>query len=353
MQAVGSALSSPPRLEDPRGLAILREEWNDLAVAVGGGIFATWEWADAWLRHHGRGRERLVHSCRGDDGRLETVIPLYVWRQRRPRVLRFIGHGPSDALGPIHSTAERHRVDTRLMQTLANLKWDVFAGEQLPGGESWSARLGGRTWRREPSPVLHVGEGGWDAYLSDRSANFRQQLGRRWRALKRAGTVRFRLAEAGTLDADLDLLFALHQGRWRGGSTDFTDTPFHRDVAWAALQRGWLRLWFLEVNDQPVAAWHGFQVGRIANYYQAGRDPAYERLSVGFVLLAHTVRSAIEEGAAEYRFGRGGEPFKYRFTEDDLGLESVALTRGIPGRLALECARGARRTRDIFRDWVR
>jgi len=77
------------------------------------------------------------------------------------------------------------------------------------------------------------------------------------------------------------------------------------------------------------------QVGTIASYYQAGCDPACERLSFGFVLLAHSVRSPMEEGATEYRFGRGAEPFKFRFTSEDPGLETVVLTHGAAGRAAL------------------
>jgi CelD/BcsL family acetyltransferase involved in cellulose biosynthesis len=105
-----------------------------------------------------------------------------------------------------------------------------------------------------------------------------------------------------------------------------------------------LRLWILELDGRPAAAWHGFRVGSVTDYYQAGRDPTYERLSVGFVLLAHTIRAAIEEGVAEYRLGRGAEPFKYRLTDADPGLQSVALVRGIRGRAAWATARLARRT---------
>jgi CelD/BcsL family acetyltransferase involved in cellulose biosynthesis len=95
----------------------------------------------------------------------------------------------------------------------------------------------------------------------------------------------------------------------------------------------------------PIAAWHGFHVGGVTSYYQAGRDPAHARLSAGFVLLAHTLRAAIDEGAREYRFGRGAEDFKYRFTDDDPGLESVVLARTARGRAAVALARTAQKMR--------
>jgi CelD/BcsL family acetyltransferase involved in cellulose biosynthesis len=328
-----------PRVERVERLERLREEWNGLARA-GGGIFATWEWADAWWRHYGRGRELLVSACRAEDASLVAVLPLYAWRSRWPRVLRFIGHGPGDELGPVHRPGEHVRGAQALRAALRELDWDVFLGEQLPGDEGWDELLEARRWRREASPVLRVPEGRWEAFLAGRSANFRQQLTRRLRRLEDVGA-RFRLAEAASLDRDLDALFALHRARWGGRPTDFADTPFHREVARRALAQGWLRLWLLELDGRPVAAWHGFHVGTVTSYYQAGRDPAYERLSLGFVLLAHSLRAAIDEGATEYRFGRGAEEFKYRFTPHDPGLDTVLLARGASGRGAVAAARAA------------
>src|SRR5207253_3308893 len=110
-----------------------------------------------------------------------------------------------------------------------------------------------------------------------------------------------------------------------------------------AAGRGWLRLWFLEVEGRAVAAWLGFRFAGAASYYQAGRDPAWDRYAVGFVLLVHTMRAALEEGCSEYRFLRGGEEFKYRFATDDPGLETFALARGPAARAAVAAAAAAPR----------
>jgi CelD/BcsL family acetyltransferase involved in cellulose biosynthesis len=330
------------RLHAVESLAELREEWPELAEASGG-IFATWEWADAWWRHFGRGRPLLLHAARSADGALSAVLPLYAWRSRTLTVLRFLGHGPGDELGPIYRPREAAAAAAALRDALARIRFDVFLGEQLPGADGWSDLLLARRWRREASPTLRIPTGGWSAYLASRSSNFREQLRRRARALERKGGV-FRLADANSLERDLDALFALHRARWRGQRTDFADTPFHRELARTAADRGWLRLWLLEVGDAPVAAWHGFHAGGVTSYYQAGRDPAFDRLSVGFVLLAHTLETAIAEGATEYRFGRGAEAFKYRFTDEDPGLETVALTRSVAGRASIGAAKAYRLT---------
>lgn len=329
-----------PRVERLEGVDAIADEWDALAERSGS-IFSTALWSRLWWRHFGRDRELLLHAARSADGSLAVVLPLYAWRRRLPRVLRYLGHGPGDELGLVHAGGDREVAAEALRTTLDTLDWDVFLGEQMPGQEGWSDLLDGRTWRREASPTLHL-PGTWDDYLAGRSANFRQQLRHREEALAREGQVVTRLADPTTLEDDLDALFALHRARWGSAGSDFDDAPFHREVARAALERGWLRLWLLELDGRPLAAWHGFQVGSVASYYQAGRDPAYDRLSVGFVLLAHSIRAALAEGALEYRFGRGDESFKARFTDVDPGLEAVALTRGVTGVLAYAGARAAR-----------
>ena len=322
-------------------------EWDALAERFGS-IFSTAIWSRLWWEHFDGGHELLLHTGRADDGSLATVLPLYAWRRRRPRVVRFLGHGPGDELGPVHPRGDRAAVADALRSALAGLQWDVFLGEQLPGDEGWPALLSGTTWRREASPALRL-PASWEEYLAGQSSNFREQLRRREASLAREGEALTRLADEDTLDRDLDALFALHRARWGTTRSDFADTLFHRDVAREALARGWLRLWMLELDGRPVAAWHGFQVGSVCSYYQAGRDPALDRHSVGFVLMAHSIRSAIAEGATEYRLGRGDEAFKARFTSHDPGLETVVLTRGVTGGAARRVASLVRTVRRSVR----
>jgi CelD/BcsL family acetyltransferase involved in cellulose biosynthesis len=296
----GSAIDAGvvPRLERIDGFDSIAVEWDALADRSGA-IFSTALWSQLWWRHFGRDRELLLHAARSPDGGLAVVVPLYAWRRRLPRVVRFLGHGPGDELGPVYVRGDHDVAARALRVALDELDWDVFLGEQLPGDEGWSRLLvGGRTWRREASPTLRL-PGSWDEYLAGRSANFRQQLRRREDTLVREGDVTLRLADVGTLDDDMDALFALHRARWGGARSDFEDMPFHRELAREALARGWLRLWLLELDGNPIAAWHGFRVGSVTSYYQAGRDPSYERLSIGFVLLAQSIRSAIAEPRAE------------------------------------------------------
>jgi CelD/BcsL family acetyltransferase involved in cellulose biosynthesis len=332
------------RVELAESFAALREEWSALPVRT---IFGTWDWQSTWWEQFGAGKTLLLHAARGPDGRLDGVLPLYLARKGPVRVVRFLGHPQGDELGPVGRLAPPAAA-AALTAALAAIPHDLFLGEQLPGDESWTSLLGARRWRLESSPVLKF-SGSWDDFVKTRSANFRQQLARRERRLRATYEVELRLADdAATLDEDLDMLFALHRAHWSAGS-GFGPESFHREVARRALEHGRLRLWFLSLDGKPAAAWFGFRVGGVETYYQAGRDPAHDSDSVGFVLLAHTIRAALDDGIQEYRFLRGPEPYKGRFANSDPGLETVALGRTVLGRGTIAGALGMKRSRDALK----
>src|SRR5205814_4055944 len=106
------------------------------------------------------------------------IVPLYLAARRPVRVLRFLGHGPADRLGPISSPPDDGAVARAVRRLLAtsDQAWDVLLGECLPAGVAWSARLGAAVLQREASPFVRIDGRTWDELLAARSANFRQQL---------------------------------------------------------------------------------------------------------------------------------------------------------------------------------
>jgi CelD/BcsL family acetyltransferase involved in cellulose biosynthesis len=334
---------SAVRFELVDRLESLREEWANLAEQ-GRNVFATWEFAATWWEYFGTGRRLVTVGCRDPGGELFAILPLYFWRRRPLRVLRFLGHGAGDILGPVcrsEGSDDAARALRRLLE-VAPWDWDVFVGENLRGEQDWPRQLGGQLIRREGNPVLRAPDG-FEGFLARRTPNFRSAVRRGERRLARRYQVRFRLADSMTLDADLDALFRLHRARFGEQSAFGGDrTAFHRAFARRARERGWLRLWILELDGRPVAAQYGFRFGGVESFYQSGRDPELRRESLGMVLLSHAIRSAADEGVHEFALLRGHEPYKYRFATDDRGLDSVCLTRGVAGAAALAFMKAAR-----------
>jgi CelD/BcsL family acetyltransferase involved in cellulose biosynthesis len=323
-----------PEIEWIGDLDDARDDWTRLAVASRN-VFATWEWASIWWRHYGRDGALRLAALRGPGGRRRALLPLVAWRDRPVRIARFLGHGTADELGPVCDPADRPAAARGLRRVLAAASCDVLLGEHLPANDAWESLLGGAVLRREEFPLVQA-PGGWEPYLATRTAHARRKTAWLERRLARDHDLRFRLAcEPDRLDADLDILFALHRARWPEGSDFLVHEAAHRDLASEALRQGWLRLWFLELDGIPAACWYGFRFAGVESHFQFGRDPRFERESVGTVLLVHTIRAALTDGVREYRFLRGGELYKHRFATHDPGLETVAVGIGVRGKAAV------------------
>ena len=317
-------------------------DWNGMAERAGN-VFGTAEWVSGWwLRRAGQGR-MFTAVCRRPGEEPFALLPLYVWSRGTLRMLRLLGHGPSDQLGPLCRPEDRDCAAVALRQAVAAARADMLYAEDVPRAEGWADRMDAVVARTASSRVLTLDGAAWDAYLAARSRHFREQVRRRERGLLKEGLRFRRTTDPARLEADLDLLFALHRRRWEGVDTAFSrQEDFHRRFARAALDRGWLRLWFLEAGGGEVAALYNLRFAGVESYYQAGRDPAWNRSAVGFMLLAHAIRDAIEAGMGEFRFGRGEEPYKQRFTDEDPQLETFLVAHGVKGRLAVSAADAAR-----------
>ncbi len=298
-------------------LEALRPAWEALAAGAGN-LFATWEWADAWWRHLGTAHELRVEQ----DPAGRFLLPLC----RAPSgELRFVGYRDGDRLGPVCAPAARAGAADALLR-VARADGPLIA-DDLPGDEQWPQLLEAQPLERTSTPLVRLGDLDWDGWLARRSRNFREQARARERRLLRAHDVRVRLTDAAHLDADMDALVALHEARWQGrsGSLRGPREALQRDFARAALARGWLALRLLECAGRPVAALYAFRYAGAEWYYQAGRDPAWDRWSPGFVLLCAAIREAFADGLGEYRLLRGDEAYKNRFADADPGTVTIRL----------------------------
>jgi CelD/BcsL family acetyltransferase involved in cellulose biosynthesis len=332
----------------------LRKNWTRLAAASGN-IFASWEWNELWWRWHGHGRALRLVVSRGEDGEIDAIVPLFVWSRRPLRILRLIGHGHGDRLGPICGYNHAETAERALRLGLDAAPHDLFVGDWVGGDREWARALGGRVVRKTGYPILHFSDGSWDTFLAGQSARFRKSARSHRNRLERGHEVRYRLADSDTLERDLDSAFYLHRARFGEHSRCLfcgAHEPFQRAFAAIAVERGWLRLLLLELDGEPVAFEYGFLFEGAYFAYQGGRDPAWDRKSVGFVLELESIRRALEDGAAEYRFLGGEEEYKYRYPTEDPRLETVVVPanrRGRAAAAALSAAWGFRAGQALLR----
>jgi CelD/BcsL family acetyltransferase involved in cellulose biosynthesis len=334
------------RIEDPDTVA---DQWRTLAEARGN-AFVTPEWFSAWNRRYGELEPSVVVARDDDGGTVRGILPLARGRSGRSRLIRFEGAAAADHFHPAASAEDEAAVAAVCGAVLATEPdWGVIILDNVDAGARWTAALADaagdglavRTYRHAVLPRIDLSEtSSWEDFLRRRSRNFRSQMRRFEAGLERDHALRFRATQTQEeLDSDLDTFFSLQDARWRGRGGSSSASPqvraFHHDFASRALDRGWLRLWFLELGGEPAAAWYGWRLGDRYSFYLSGFEPRYARLRVGLVLLAHTIRSAIEEGAGDYDLLLGDEPYKSRFANSRRNVESVLIARpGAPNALA-------------------
>jgi CelD/BcsL family acetyltransferase involved in cellulose biosynthesis len=335
------------RLEDTDSVAALAPEWTALAAPTGD-VFATPEWAEAWLEVLGRGAQLRLVTGRDGSGRLRVLVPLVLTRRGPVRIARLVGHGVADIQGPISAPTDADLQQETLDRALHEVvrDWDVFLGERMLAGRGWGTMPGVRVMHREANPILHLsGWPDWDSFLASRSRKLRREIVHDERILtERHGLVVRRTTDPSALAADLDVMFALHRSRFGDESSFAPREAFHRRFAAVALTAGWLRLWILEIDGRPAAARYDFSYGNVYHAYNGGRDPRWSNLSVGLVLRKHTLEAAFAEGATAYRFLRGDESYKGRFGTVDDPLVTVARSGSWLGRRAVDAAYALRKS---------
>jgi CelD/BcsL family acetyltransferase involved in cellulose biosynthesis len=311
------------------GLGQVADSWRRLA-AQRGNAFVTPEWYSAAISTLHRESSPAVAVIRETDGRIRGLMPMLSARPRgAPRLLSFPATRYGDLYHPVAAEGDDERIAAAAAPILAQHlgrrcqldvgRVDAAAGWWRELARAWPGPMTAVQRPVEALPYIELDGSSWEDYLSERSRGFRSQVGRKMRGLRRDHRVRLRRpASEQEVLGDLDTLFELHEARWAGRQVasaiaDPGAREFHRRFMLEASRHRWLRLYLLEVDSEPVAGWYGWRVGDRFAYYQAGFDPAWGRYSVGFLLLAETVREAIAEGAAEYDLLLGDEPFKARF----------------------------------------
>jgi CelD/BcsL family acetyltransferase involved in cellulose biosynthesis len=178
---------------------------------------------------------------------------------------------------------------------------------QALAGPAASHRVAVDTVPSITSPMVRI-QGGWDAYQATLTNRFRQNLRNRVKRLKAMGTVTFEIVDepAAALVA-LGQGLALEASGWKAENgtailLDPTLESYYRRVAAVAAAHGWLRLFFLKVDERPVAFAMRLLYENRVYCIKIGNDPEFKPYSVGQLLCQEMLRWAHEQGVREYDF---------------------------------------------------
>jgi CelD/BcsL family acetyltransferase involved in cellulose biosynthesis len=308
----------PPRIDEWRNLAVLAEN-----------PFVLPEWHGAWLQTHPKTHPVLIAAHRRD-GSLAGVVPL-VTGGRRGRWLSAAGGPYADWFSPACAPDDQAGVATAAASAVDRLRkpWRL---DRCVADEAWlpalRRALEGRPWRVLPGAdvdVLSV------MNLEDGSGPRRKaasEIRRRWRRLESSGaTIRLSTTPEEAVH-DFDAALALHARRWGESHFDAPARAFQREFARRAAERGWLRLWMLEVGGKTLAFSYGWRLGSCELGYLQGFADAYAGHGPGVAVMDHAVRKAREAGCLRFNMLRGAEGHKRIFGPSERALLSVAVVSG-------------------------
>jgi CelD/BcsL family acetyltransferase involved in cellulose biosynthesis len=325
-------------LTGPGFLEEAKSEWQALIPdSPTATPFQTWEWQSAWWRHFSRlKRPRLILVHEGDD--LVGLVPLTV--SKGPwRALRAMGSGASDYLHPLARAGYEEQVGSALAEHLAEAKdFDLLDLHQVRETQPIA-----RTKLAEPTEqatclVLDLPDS-YDAYLGTLGKSLRYDVRKLDKSLFNEGRATVQQVEAREIVQGMEMLFEQHKKRWRKrglpGAFIGRLQTFHQDWATHAIDKGWLWLSILRLDGEAVGAIYAMALGNTCYYYQAGFDPAKGSISPGTLLVAATIRRAIDEGKTQFDFLRGDEPYKRRWKPQheykNLRLVAARNPRGLAG----------------------
>jgi CelD/BcsL family acetyltransferase involved in cellulose biosynthesis len=310
-------------------------EWRFLWQRVPGATpFQSPEWLLSWWGCFGNGAP-FVLTAR-EDGQLIAVLPLYRIDDEGSRKLLPIGISLSDYLDALVDSKHCRAAGVLLASLVALPSWEECYIPDLPPcatllGAQYPAQLTAHRSAGETCPVLALPA----AVAELREVIPRKTLRDLRQARRRAaaaGTVAELRADAGTVSAFMQEFFRLHESRWQpiaghGVCADSVVRDFHLTAAQRMLDAGMLRLYLLRVGNSTAAAYYGFAAKRTAYAYLSGFDPEFAELSPGTQIVAHAIEEAVREGAREFHFLRGGEPYKYAWGAVDRPNTALTLRR--------------------------
>ena len=297
----------------------LSKEWEELFLdSFLVTPFQSFEWVSTWWEWFGRSKKPHIFEIReGKD--LIGLMPMY--ETSFPlRILRPVGKGHSDYLQPLIRKGYERSFSEHFADHLHTLKGiDLIDLQQLRENHPLLDCLSGCQKIHQDACYLLDLPSTFEDYLKTLSKSMRYEARRINRPPFTTRQAKIRtIMDPEEIEKVFPVFFQLHVKRWRqralpGSFARPITQKFHIDYARKACAKGSLKFSVLEYEDKPVGALYVMKAGGGYFFYQSGFDPNFKMLSPGNVLVSHTIQLAISDGATQFDFMRGLEPYKSRW----------------------------------------
>ena len=313
------------------GFDAVAPQWDALIARQGEpNLFLTPAWQRTWWDHF-RGDAELCLLTVGPESDPFGIAPMALDGD----VLRFLGG--TDLFDYHDFVTDDPRFYDALADCLDGEPWRTMDLASVPDGSPTLEHIP-RVYRERGCEVTVEIEdvvpglalpATWDEYLGGLRRKDRHELRRKLRRLDAAGSHRVRLSTDETLEADAGLFHEVMRES-REEKRDFLGPEregFFRDIVERMHSAGFLRLFLLELDGEPIAAVLAFDYAGRRLLYNSGFRRASASLSAGLLLKALCIRDAIERGLTYFDFLRGAEPYKYHLGARDASIHRIVVRR--------------------------
>ena len=321
----------------------LQTVWNDIAFHENSFFpFLCFEWFEVWLEHFLNRNKLLILSVyKGDT--LLAIAPLIIKEEKFKGIyvkkIELIGnvyshirnlilHGGDDtAKGEVLLTIFNHLINS--------YDWDIMDLSSIPEEKFDFKILYQILDKIEIKRKENFCFGNWyldnidfsgNQYIRSRNTNIRNNIKRYRKHLETLGRLEFTVITNGSdehINKFMDYYYIVYNNSWKKKETDPT---FHRDVANFAHKKGWLRLGFLFLNNNPVAAQFWLVYGGNAHILKLVYDENYKKFIPGIILTSEMMKYAIDiDKVREIDFGVGDDPHKKDWTPNRRERKGVVI----------------------------
>ena len=155
----------------------------------------------------------------------------------------------------------------------------------------------------------------WDGYLQILTGKERHEIRRKLRRLEAAGRISYRLVdEAVSLKREMETFFELFKSNRPDKAKFMNDrmVSFFKGLTESLTKAQIVKLYFLDLDERPIAATMCFNYQSTMYLYNNGYDERFGSLSVGLLSKVLSIKESIQSGKKTYDFLKGAEKYKKR-----------------------------------------
>jgi CelD/BcsL family acetyltransferase involved in cellulose biosynthesis len=281
--------------------------------------FALPPWLASWWPHFSGDYTLYLHSVHHAGG-LAGLAPL----MRRDRQARLVGD--TAVCDNLDFVVAARRVEAFYQGLLDHLAAEgirrlvlepvredaSIMTHLLPMAEKWGARV--HSTPKDQLFAMPLPDR-WEVYLQGLSGKERHEIRRKLRRLEEAGRVGLRcIRRAAEIPQAMEAFFTLFEANRPSKAAFMTDTmrTFFQSLATNLAAVDMLRLYFLDLDDRPIAASMCFDHDGAVYLYNNGYDASFRSLSPGLLGKVLTIRESVRRGCRVYDFLKGAEAYKKR-----------------------------------------